>query len=63
MSLDSKNNRMKEFNKFLLALKLLKQQQQKKKHNSKRSELQKISMSFTKSIIMPIKTIMKVKMS
>ena len=62
MSLDSTYNRMKEFNKLLISFKALKTTK-KKKNNSKRSQLRKMSTSFTKSITMPIKVIMIVKMS
>ena len=62
--IDSKYNSMKAFNKLLLASKLLKKKkQQQQKHDLKRSELLKMSTSFTKSIIMPIKVIMTLMMN
>ena len=56
MSLDSKYNRMTEFNKFYTSFTAVKTKKQK--HDSKRSELWKMSTSFTKSIIVLMKVIM-----
>ena len=56
MSLDSKYNKMKNLLIFLLSFKIL--SLKTKKLNSKRSELWKMLMSFTKSITMSIKMIM-----
>ena len=56
-SLDSKYNRMNEFNTLLINFKSLKTKK-KQKQNSKRSELSKMSTSFIKTIMMPIKVTM-----
>ena len=61
-SIDSKYNSMKAFNKLLISFKAVKTKK-KQKHDLKRSELLKISTSFTKSIIMPIKVIMTLMMN
>ena len=58
MSLDSKYNRMKEFNKLLIDFKPI-----ETKKNSKRSKLPKMLTDFTKSIIMPTKVIMTLMVS
>ena len=61
MSLDSKYNRMKEFNKLLISFKSVKTKKQK--HDLKRSELWQMLTNFTKNIIMTIKVIMTQMMS
>ena len=49
MSLDSKYNSMKEFNKLFISYEAFKIGK-REKHNSKKSELRKMSTSFAKSI-------------
>ena len=65
MSLDSKYNMIKEFNKLFINFKSVKtkKKQKKRKHNLKKSESLKMSTSFTKTIIIPIKVTLILMMS